>query len=165
MGRKKRPYYRIVAVDSKKRRDGSYIEKIGAYDPINKKIDEQLTIDHELALKWLAVGAQPSDSVHSLLKKAGVMLKFDMIKRHKTEKVGDKYKVVKDEAGKPVRKFTDEQVEEAYQNWLKAQEVRLQKQLEKKQNQLSKKAKAKIEAEKKAKEAAAAAPAEEKTEE
>lgn len=79
MGRKKRPFYRIIAIDSRKRRDGKYIERIGYYDPITNPI--QLEVDHDLAIKWLQRGAQPSQTVTSLFRKAGVMLRWDMVKR------------------------------------------------------------------------------------
>ncbi len=79
MGRKKRPFYRIVAIDSRKRRDGAYIEKVGYYDPLTRPAT--LEIDHDLALKWLNVGATPSDTVRSLFRRDGVMLRWDMSKR------------------------------------------------------------------------------------
>lgn len=79
MGRKKRPYYRIVAVDSRTRRDGAYIEKVGTYDPVTRPA--RLEIDHDLAIKWLKRGATPSDTVRSLFRHDGVMLRFDMVKR------------------------------------------------------------------------------------
>jgi small subunit ribosomal protein S16 len=67
-GTKDRPYYKIVAVDSRKRRDGRYIEQIGTYDP---KIEgTNFTIDLALADKWLGVGAKPSETVNSIIRKA-----------------------------------------------------------------------------------------------
>ncbi|MBR2711571.1 MAG: 30S ribosomal protein S16 [Bacilli bacterium] len=73
MGAKKRPFYRIVAADSHRKRDGEYIELIGTYEPIN---DSKVNIDEEVALKWLNRGAIPSDTVRSILSKAGIMKKF-----------------------------------------------------------------------------------------
>ena len=73
MGAKKRPFYRIVAVDSHRKRDGEYIELIGTYEPIN---DSKVNIDEEVALKWLNRGAIPSDTVRSILSKAGILKKF-----------------------------------------------------------------------------------------
>jgi small subunit ribosomal protein S16 len=67
-GTKDRPYYKIVAVDSRKRRDGRYIEQLGTYDPL--KEGTNFTIDLALADKWLAVGAKPSDTVKSMIRKA-----------------------------------------------------------------------------------------------
>ena len=145
MGRKKRPFYRIVAVDSRTRRDGAYLEKIGQYNPVAHTGDEENKVDHELALKWLLCGAQPSDTVRAIFSKNGIMLKFDMISRIKKEKVGEKYKAVRDENGNTVRLYTDEQVEEAYQNWLTAQEAKKERLASKKGQKLSRKAKAKLE--------------------
>jgi len=71
MGSNDAPFYRIVAVDSRKKRDGQYIECIGWYDP--KPNPLKLNVDNTLAIKWLSVGAQPSDTVRSLLRKAGVL--------------------------------------------------------------------------------------------
>ncbi len=166
MGKKKAPFYRIIVIDSRKRRDGDYIEKIGHYNPRASALTERLLIDSHKALKWLLVGAQPSPTVKDLFKEEGIMLRYDMtrrIKRERLEKEGKdgkkivKYIAVTDENGKPVRKYTDEQVEEAYKNWIIAKEKKAGKKAEKKT--LSKKAKAKIEAEKKAAEEAAAAAA------
>ena len=67
-GTKDRPYYKIVAVDSRKRRDGRYIEQIGTYDPLLNGTNYQ--IDLEKAEKWLAVGANPSETVNSFIRKA-----------------------------------------------------------------------------------------------
>lgn len=67
-GTKDRPYYKIVAVDSRKRRDGRYIEQLGTYDPL--KEGTNFTIDLALADKWLSVGAKPSETVNSMIRKA-----------------------------------------------------------------------------------------------
>lgn len=72
MGAKKRPSYRIVASDSRVKRDGKYLELIGTHDPIQK----ETKINEEIALKWLECGAQPSDTVRSLFSKAGIMKKY-----------------------------------------------------------------------------------------
>ena len=72
MGAKKRPSYRIVASDSRARRDGEYLELVGTYDPIAN----ETKIDETIALKWLQTGAQPSDTVKNLFSKAGIMKKF-----------------------------------------------------------------------------------------
>lgn len=70
MGAKKKPFYRIVVADSRAPRDGRFIEEIGYYNPNTNPAD--IKVDAEKAQKWLATGAQPSDTVRSLLKKAGV---------------------------------------------------------------------------------------------
>ncbi len=67
-GTKDRPYYKIVAVDSRKRRDGRYIEQIGIYNPLLEGTNFE--IDLEKADKWLAVGANPSETVNSFIRKA-----------------------------------------------------------------------------------------------
>lgn len=79
MGRKKRPYYRIVAVDSRRKRDGAFIDRLGYYHPI--ETPTKLMLDGEKAISWLRVGAIPSDTVLSLLKKEGVWLRFRLERR------------------------------------------------------------------------------------
>ncbi len=69
-GAKKKPVYRIVVIEAKDRRDGRSIEEIGFYDPRSNPLN--LRVDVEAAQKWLKNGAQPSDTVKSLLKKANV---------------------------------------------------------------------------------------------
>ncbi len=72
-GAKKRPFYRIVVADDRGPRDGKYIESLGYYNPISP---EQLEMDVDKAIDWLNRGAQPSDTVRSLLVKSGAMLKW-----------------------------------------------------------------------------------------
>lgn len=71
IGRKKAPVYRIVVANSTSPRDGKFIEIIGQYNP--RLADMGLKVDAERALYWLSVGAQPSDTTRSLLRRAGVM--------------------------------------------------------------------------------------------
>ncbi|MFC1588349.1 30S ribosomal protein S16 [Planctomycetota bacterium] len=71
-GKRNAPSYRIGVFDGKVRRQGRSIELIGYYDPRNKIEAKQYSIDKERALYWLSVGAQPSETVRSLLKKAGI---------------------------------------------------------------------------------------------
>lgn len=71
MGANDQPFYRIVAVDSRVKRDGKYIECVGWYDP--KPNPSKINIETERAIYWLGVGAQPTDTVRSLLRKAGVL--------------------------------------------------------------------------------------------
>ena len=78
-GAHKKPFYRIVATDSRNPRDGRFIEIIGTYHPISKE-EEQLKINEELALKWLKNGAQPTDTVKALFTKLGINQKFDALK-------------------------------------------------------------------------------------
>ena len=75
MGAKKRPTYRIVATDSRRPRDGQYLELIGTYSPIDVE-ENQVKINEEVALKWLNSGAIPTDTVRNLFSKQGIMKKF-----------------------------------------------------------------------------------------
>jgi len=81
MGSKAKPFYRIVAADSKSPRDGRFLEVVGTYNPIKK--EDNITIDEEKALYWLGCGAIPTDTVRSILSKQGIM------KKH-AEKKGNK---------------------------------------------------------------------------
>ena len=72
-GAKKRPYYRIVAADSRSPRDGKYLEQIGTYNPLLAKDDEgRVKLNEDRAKYWLGVGAQPSDRVARFLDAAGI---------------------------------------------------------------------------------------------
>ena len=70
MGQKKAPFYRIVVADSRSPRDGRFIEEIGYYDPT--KEPSEIRVDEEAAKKWLANGAQPTQTVEKILKNAGI---------------------------------------------------------------------------------------------
>ncbi|MEG2457050.1 MAG: 30S ribosomal protein S16, partial [Clostridia bacterium] len=70
---KKTPFYRIVATDSRKARDGQYLEQIGYYDPTKEPV--VLKIDADIAKKWLANGAQPTETVRDLFRKNGIIEK------------------------------------------------------------------------------------------
>ena len=74
MGSKKRPFYRVVAADSRYPRDGKFVEVVGTYNPV--ALTDNINVDDEKALKWLRNGAQPTDTVKDILSKAGVMKKF-----------------------------------------------------------------------------------------
>ena len=74
MGKKRHPFYRVVAADSRSPRDGRIIESIGTYDPNTNPAT--INIDTELAVKWINNGAQPTDTVRSLLSKSGVLKKM-----------------------------------------------------------------------------------------
>ena len=71
MGAKKNPFYRVVVADSRFPRDGRFIEEIGTYDP--GKNPAEVKIDAEKAKKWIAYGAQPTDTVRALLKKNEIL--------------------------------------------------------------------------------------------
>ena len=74
MGAKKAPRYRIVAADSRNARDGKVIETIGYVNPTTDPAT--VSVNEELAMKWLRVGAQPSDTVRNILSHQGIMKKF-----------------------------------------------------------------------------------------
>ena len=69
MGSKKNPFYRVVVADSRSPRDGRFIEELGYYNPLTK----ETKIDNEKAADWVAKGAQPTDTVRTLLKKNGAI--------------------------------------------------------------------------------------------
>ena len=71
MGAKKAPFYRVIVADSRCPRDGRFIEEVGYYNPLTNPAD--IKIDAEKAKKWLANGAQPTETVKSLLKKSGIV--------------------------------------------------------------------------------------------
>lgn len=81
MGKKRHAMYRVVAADSRSPRDGRIIEEIGTLDP--NQNPRKVVIDEEKALKWLNNGAQPSDTVRSLLSEQGIMKKFHEMKNSK----------------------------------------------------------------------------------
>ncbi len=71
VGAKKAPYYRVVVADSRYPRDGRFIEEIGTYNPMTEP--SLINIDGERALQWIKNGAQPTDTVKVLLKRAGIL--------------------------------------------------------------------------------------------
>ncbi len=74
-GRHKRPFYRVVAADSRKPRDGRYLEILGTYDPLkNPPLAE---LKQERVLDWLSKGAQPSVTVRTVLRRSGVLKQFE----------------------------------------------------------------------------------------
>jgi small subunit ribosomal protein S16 len=99
MGKKKQPSYRVVVVDSRKPRDGAYIEQIGRYDP--RQDPSLIEIDNEKALDWLGKGAQPTDRVRKLLEISGAWTRFRVVK-------GDIHTVGEDAPAAPAEKVTEE---------------------------------------------------------
>ena len=116
MGRKKSPFYRIVAIDSSKKRSGKEIERLGWFNPVTSNHD--CNIKEDLVIKWLKDGAILSDSVNSLFKRTGLNYKWHLITQGKSEN----------------------EIDKLLQDWLKNEEARNQK---KKDKKLSKKSKAK----------------------
>ena len=84
MGQKKAPFYRVVVADARSPRDGRFIEEIGTYDP--NQDPSVIKFDEEAAKKWLATGAQPTDTVAKLLKAAGIEKQSDLRQEAVTEK-------------------------------------------------------------------------------
>ena len=83
MGDKKSPFYRIVVVDSRKARDGEYIEKIGHYNPTSEPVE--LVLDADKAKDWLAKGVQPTETVKTLLIREGILEKSDKLSAPRTK--------------------------------------------------------------------------------
>ena len=127
MGRKKRPFYRVIAIDSRSPRDGKYLEKLGTYNPLTEPLE--VSINEERVLYWLGVGAIPSDTVKSLLRREGILYKWDLIRK----------------------KLSEEELDEKMKLWdvIKLErQKKLQAKLEEKKSQATKKSeeqKAKIE--------------------
>ena len=83
IGRRKRPFYRIVAIDSRTRRDGAEIERLGWYDPL--RTDVAVELQEERIIHWLKQGAQPSETVNNILKEMGLKYKIHLMKEGKSE--------------------------------------------------------------------------------
>ncbi len=79
-GAKKNPFYRIVVADSRAPRDGRFIEILGNYDP--SQTPAVVKVDEEKVLDWMSKGAQPTDTVKSLLSQQGIIAKFAESKKH-----------------------------------------------------------------------------------
>ena len=74
MGSKRKPFYRIVVADSRMPRDGRFIEEVGYYNPVANP--DEVKLEEDKIFEWLEKGAQPSDTVRSLLSKAGLMTRY-----------------------------------------------------------------------------------------
>lgn len=100
MGRHKSPFYRIVVTDSRKRRDGDYIALVGNYEPFKGVTN----INEDVALDWLNKGAQPTDTVRTLLSKNGTWAKFMADKNKKPAKKDKKESTAKKTSAKKTTK-------------------------------------------------------------
>ena len=129
-GRKKRPFYHIVVADSRSPRDGRVIERLGRYDNVSE--NQELTYDEERIIHWLKIGAQPSDTVRSLLKKEGILYKMHLERWGKSEEeiqtALEEWRAAKD------AKTDDKELNKKEQQraQLKAEEQEFKKQLEEK---------------------------------
>ena len=83
IGRRKRPFYRIVAIDSRTRRDGAEIERLGWYDPL--RTDVAVELQEDRIIHWLKQGAQPSETVNNILKEIGLKYKIHLMEEGKSE--------------------------------------------------------------------------------
>jgi len=99
MGSKQKPFYRIVAADSRSPRDGRFIETLGTYNPL--LVENKVTLDEEKIINWLKNGAEPTDTVKSILSTTGLWAKF----KNETVKKA-KPKAEKKEEVKPAKKTT-----------------------------------------------------------
>jgi small subunit ribosomal protein S16 len=86
MGRKNRPFYRIGAFDNRSRRDGTTIEHLGTYNPLCSENEQEVVLKEERIRYWLSVGAQPSETVASMIKKAGIPLPEKKRKKKRARK-------------------------------------------------------------------------------
>ena len=105
-GKKGKPFYHVVIADSRSKRDGRYIERIGSYDP--NKNPAIIDIDFERALHWVGVGAQPTDTVRGMLSYRGVLYKNHLIK------------------GIKKGALTESQAEEKFIKWLEEKENKIE---------------------------------------
>ncbi len=118
MGKKKQPIYKIVAADSRSPRDGKFIEALGVYNPLTKP--HSIDLKEERINYWLDNGAQPTNTVKSLLNQKGITLKRDLVKR----------------------KLPQEKIEAELSTWQNNREAALKKKSEKKKVSAKQKAKA-----------------------
>ena len=128
-GKKGQPFYHIVIADGRAPRDGRFIEKIGTYNPVT--VPAEINLNFDKALDWLNKGAQPTDTVRSILSKKGVMLKKHLM------------------IGVQKGAMTEEQAEVKFQTWMKEKEAKLASEIKAKAEKKRADQKARIEAESK----------------
>lgn len=128
-GKKGQPFYHIVIADGRAPRDGRFIEKIGTYNPVT--VPAEISLNFDKALDWLNKGAQPTDTVRSILSKKGVMLKKHLM------------------IGVQKGAMTAEQAEVKFQTWMKEKEAKLAQEIKDKAEKKRADQKARIEAESK----------------
>ncbi len=105
-GKKGKPFYWIVAADSRAKRDGKFLEKLGTYNPT--KVPAQITLNIDQSVKWLLNGAQPTNTARAILKYKGAMLKKHLV------------------VGVQKGAFTEEEAEKRFQAWLAEKEAKIQ---------------------------------------
>lgn len=141
-GRKKRPFYHIVIADGRAPRDGKYIESIGTYNPITTPATIEL--NHDKAFDWLRKGAQPTETVKTILKYKGVMYRLHLAK------------------GVAKGALTQEQADAKLESWIKEKEARIESKVNEAQEKQKAEETKRFEAETKIKEERAKAIAERK---
>jgi small subunit ribosomal protein S16 len=102
MGKKKQPIYKVVAADSRSPRDGKFLEAIGLYNPLTDP--HTLELKEDRVMYWLDAGAQPTDTVKSLLRQKGITLKRELMRK----------------------KLPEDKIQEEMSNWASQKEARLQ---------------------------------------
>ena len=90
IGRRNRPFYRIIIIDSRKRRDGSAIEQVGWYNPIENNKEQNYNLKEDRILEWLKLGAQVTDPVNKLMKRSGLAYRWHLMKQGLSENEIDK---------------------------------------------------------------------------
>lgn len=115
-GRKKKPFYHIVAADARAPRDGKFIQKLGTYNPLT--VPATINLDIDAAYDWLMKGAQPTDTARAILKFKGVFYKKHL------------------QRGVTKGAFDQEKADQLLQEWLDAKEAKVEKRIEKRQNDL-----------------------------
>jgi small subunit ribosomal protein S16 len=79
IGRRNRPFYRVIIIDSRKRRDGLAIEQVGWYDPLKSEKDTNFVLKEDRIIAWLQLGAQVSDPVNKLMKRSGLAYRWHLM--------------------------------------------------------------------------------------
>ena len=116
IGRRNRPFYRIIIIDSRKRRDGSAIEQVGWYNPIENNKEKNYVLKEDRILEWLKLGAQVTDPVNKLMKRSGLAFRWHLMKQGLSEK----------EIEKAVEKWKKER-DKVIQDRIKANKVKREK--------------------------------------
>lgn len=129
-GSKKRPFYRIVAADSRMPRDGRYVEKLGTYNPLlPKDSEERVKMDMERVQYWLGQGAQPTDRISRMLEAAGVLEKKERANLKKGEP-GQKAKDRAEEKAEKAKTAAEAPAEEAPAEEAPAEEAAVEEKAE-----------------------------------
>ena len=130
IGRRNRPFYRVVVMDSRNKRDGAAIEELGWFNPVDQ--NKTYSLDEERILHWLKLGAQPSDALHSLMKRSGLAHRWHLIGQGLDEKAiekemkkwaADREETLKRRAEKAVEKAKEVKLKKAEEEAPKEEEA------------------------------------------